>query len=141
MAGLSKEQPFEPPDDPVFQYLLEQAIYGAIPVFGVVMKPHRLKRYADYYRPETTEEGAQVVRHMIVAWNAGRPVQPWIYPRNAHYIVSDDYFAMAAIEAGRPATIAAQFLGWPNASDILDKQGPLPTEQVKSMIGIGIGKA
>jgi hypothetical protein len=119
----------------VFQYLLEQAVDGNVPVFGVVMRPDNLRRYAEYFHPEVTDEGRHIVDSIMAAWNSGASSQPWVYPRGRHYVISDDYFTLAAIERGRPEAIGAQVLGWATGPDILQKTGPLSATHVRRLLG------
>jgi hypothetical protein len=75
---------FAPPQDPVFLYLLEQAVYGHVPVFGVVMSPSRLQRFDSTFNPENTPGGAAMVSQIMKRWNMGEPFQMWVYPRRKH---------------------------------------------------------
>jgi hypothetical protein len=71
------------------------------------------------------EGGEEIVRQMFEAWQAGQPVQPWLYAEDSCYVVADDYFWLALIERGRPETFAAQVLGAPLDEGLIQKVGPL----------------
>lgn len=71
---------FEPPNDPIFDELIEKAIVGSIPVFGIVVEALRLQPFDPDWHPELIGDGPKVVQAIISAWQAGRPVQPWAYP-------------------------------------------------------------
>jgi len=76
-----------PPDDPVFQYLLQEALYGHLPIFFAAVSLPRVRRYAPDFRPERTEEGPAVVRQIINRWRKGDTPYCWVYPegRAFHY--------------------------------------------------------
>jgi hypothetical protein len=129
---------FRPSDDARFQWLLEGALKGFVSVYGVVLQTAavRLSRFDDTFRPENSAEGAKVLTQIMSAWNAGDSIQPWLYAEDGRYVVSDDYFWIAAVERGRPDSFAAQLLGAPLAQGIVEKVGPLPMAQVRQMLGL-----
>lgn len=129
---------FKPPDDLKFQGLLEGAVAGEVPVYGVVLETAKIKlhRFDDTFRPENSTEGEAVIRGLFESWNSGDAVQPWLYVEDGTYIVADDYFAIAAIERGRPDSFAAQVLGEPLPDGLKQKVGPLDAQKVKGMLGI-----
>jgi hypothetical protein len=125
---------FTPIDDPVYQYLLEQAIYGRLPVFSVVMTPARLRRFNDDFHPEHTADGAATVESILRGWGEGQQFQMWVYQRRDDVIVPDDYFVLAAIERARPETVTVQMLGEPYGDGIIETVGPLPVTQVQEAL-------
>ncbi len=128
-----------PPDSPRFQTCLGQSLDGRRPVYGCVIETHDVKivREDPTFHPENTELGRKILPQMIHQWNAGNPIQPWLYVRNNNeYVCADDYFFMALLDSCKPETIAAQILGEPIDTGLIQKVGPLPVEQVKSTLGI-----
>lgn len=125
-----------PPDDPVFQHLLEQAVTGQVPVYGIVVDVALLVPFAADHRPEETEGGRKIVQTMTREWQAGNHVQPWVYPKAGKFVVSDDYFVLAMARAGRLETIACQCLGEPDRANVHDCQGPLGSDYVRRALGI-----
>lgn len=124
-----------PPHDPVFQHLLsEAAVTGRVPVWGIVVSPARVVPFDPTHRPEETGDGPAIVAAITREWKAGRPVQPWVYPRGDLFVASDDYHALAAIRRGRPDFIACQCLGEPDERLVHSRVGPLPLQQVRSML-------
>lgn len=123
-----------PPDDPVFQYLMQQAVYGFIPVYGAIIEPNRFRRFDPAFRPELEPTGDAAVQDIMRRWNAGEKFQMWVYPDENDLVVSDDYLTLAAIERGKPQTVAVQIIGTPYGKGIIDTTGPLELQLVKSMI-------
>ena len=134
-AGFKK---YEPPDDRLFQYLMREATEGKVEVYGAVIETAKVefKRTHDSHRPERMDEGQKVMQAMWNAWQAGNGTQPWLYVWKGAYAVADDYFWLALIEQGKPKSIAAQVLGEPLRAGLKQKIGPLPLEQVRSMLGL-----
>jgi hypothetical protein len=124
--------------DPRFDDLLEKALAGEAPDYGVVIRlaDVRMTRFDQMYRPETTEAGTQALAAIMHRWSSGTPVQPWLYVQGACYIFSDDYLALAAIERGQPASFAVQILGEPLSRGLIEKFGPLGLAQIRAMLGI-----
>jgi hypothetical protein len=129
---------FKPPDDMRFQWLLEGAAQGFLPVYGVVHQTRivSLRRFDDSFRPDRTAQGRAALATFMRAWNEGHSTQPWLYVDQGAYVVADDYFWIAAVEQGKPSSFAAQVLGEPLEAGLMQKVGPLPAEQVKQMLGL-----
>ena len=128
---------FRPPDDLVFQYLLEWAVEGKVPVYGIVADVARLVPFAEQHHPEETEGGRKIVQTMTREWQAGNHVQPWVYPKAGKFVVSDGYFVLAMAGAVRLETIACQCLGEPDRATLHDCQGPLGIDYVRKALGVG----
>lgn len=139
-ADLSTEptEPFEPPADPVFQHLLEQAVNGGIPVFGIVVSTDRLIAFDPAHRPELNRPGSQIVQGILRQWAEGAAPQPWVYPRGNQFVVSDDYFALTAIRLAKVGTIACQCLGIPARANVLNDPVPVPASWVQGALGIKV---
>jgi hypothetical protein len=126
-----------PPDDPVFQHLLEQAVTGQVPVYGIVVDVALLVPFAADHNPQGTAEGRSIVQSMIGAWQEGQRFQPWVYPRAGQFVVSDDYMILAMAKAGGLETIGCQCLGEPDRANVHDCQGPLGVDYVRKALGVG----
>ena len=129
---------FAPPDDNLFQLLMERAVKGSVPVYGVVLESAkiRLRRTHPAHRPELTRVGAEAVAAMAAAWQRGNPIQPWLYAKGDHYIVADDYFWLALIEKHGIDSFAAQVLGEPLQEGLIQKVGPLEKPQILGLLGL-----
>ena len=128
---------FSPPEDRLFQDLLQRAVSGEIPVYGIVIETEKIvirRRFEDY-RPEHSDLGQEIIRSMRDAWQSGKRTQPWLYVWDGEYTVADDYFWIALIEEGKPKMVAAQVLGEPPDAGLIQKVGPLETEHIKRMLG------
>ena len=128
---------FAPPDDLHFQSLVIRAARGQIPVYGAVIETSKVsvKRAFDSHRPEDMEGGPEVVRQMFSDWQSNQPAQPWLYVKDGSYWVADDYFWIALIEKGMPATFAAQVFGEPLSQGLLQKAGPIELQFVHARFG------
>jgi hypothetical protein len=93
---------WQPPTDPVFQCLIQEATLGWVPVYFAAIPMSRLRRFVPSFRPERTQEGDAVVGAIIKRWRAGDFVRMWVYPKGGLFVVSDDYFTLAAAERGQP---------------------------------------
>jgi hypothetical protein len=129
---------FRPPYDPCFNKLLESALSGSVPVYGVVLETAEVcvRRFDDGFRPENSIEGQKVLASLMHGWNTGSPIQPWLYVEKGAYLCADDYFFVALLERGRPPTFGAQVLGQPLRKGLVQEIGPLPLAQVRTMVGI-----
>lgn len=129
---------FAPPDDLAFQSLILRSQKDLVPVYGVVIRTNevRLKRAFENHRPETLPGGAEVLQQMFLDWQAGKPVQPWLYVKNNEYTVADDYFWLALVEQGKPPTFSAQVLGEPLSAGLVQKIGPLGSDFVRKAVNI-----
>lgn len=125
-----------PPDDPVFQYLLQEALYGHLPIFFAAVSLPRVRRYAPDFRPERTEEGPAVVQQIINRWRKGDTPYCWVYPKGELFILSDDYFTLAAAELGQPDFIPCWVLGHPSPDGAKDIQGPMKQMDMRKMLGM-----
>jgi len=127
-----------PPDDRLFQDLLNRAVKGEIPVYGVVLNFQEviIKRRYEHFRPENSEVGEKIIKSMWEAWQNDQCAQPWLYVWDGEYTIADDYFWLALVERGKPRTVAAQVLGEPLVVGLLDKVGPLAIETIEKMLGI-----
>ena len=129
---------FQPPEDRLFQHLMQQATQGNVDVYGAVIETAKVefKRTHSSHRPERTQEGQQILQAMWDAWQTGNRPQPWLYVWDGAYAVADDYYWLALIEQGKPESIAAQILGEPLPAGLKQKTGPLPPRQVRAMLGL-----
>ncbi len=129
---------FAPPDDNHFQLLMERAVKGKVPVYGIVVEAAkvRLRRSYPAHRPELTKVGAEIVAAMAAGWQQGKTIQPWLYTKDNQYIVADDYFWLALIEKYGVDTFAAQVLGKPLQEGLVQKVGPLERSQILRMLGL-----
>ena len=126
-----------PPEDRLFQHLMQQAAQGRVDVYGAVIETAKVKfkRTHRSHRPERTQQGQQILQAMWDAWQGGNRPQPWLYVWDGAYAVADDYYWLALIEQGKPKSIAAQILGEPLPAVLKQKTGPLPPWQVRAMLG------
>ena len=130
---------WKPPGDPVFQYLMEQALFGAVPVYYAAIPFARLKRFAPTFRPENTEHGREVVAAIMARWRAGDMAKMWVYPKGQLFIVSDDYFTLAAAEKGQPEYLPCWVLGAVPNGAAKDVQGPMDQKPLREMFGLTNG--
>ena len=140
IVDLSPDQPFAPPADAVFQHLLsEAAVNGSVSVYGVVLSPARLVPFDPTFKPEQfSAEGPSIIAAILARWDAGHPPQPWVYPRGNTFVVSDDYFSLAAIRKAAVDSIACQCLGEPKPENVYSATGPLTIEWVRQALNIKV---
>ena len=123
-----------PPDDSVFQHLLMEAAAGRLSVYFAVVPFSRLRRFAPTFHPENTNGGGDVVAEIMRHWRAGDFHKMWVYPKGEHFIVSDDYFTLAAAERGQPDFVPCWVLGMVSEGYATDVQGPIDPEWVRKTL-------
>jgi len=125
-----------PPTDFVFQYLLQEALYGVMPVYFAAVSLPRLRRFAPEFRPERTTGGAAVVRSIQDRWRKGNFQAMWVYPKGDLFIVADDYFTLAAAESGKPDFCPCWILGPVGEHGVKDVQGPVEPTSLRKLLGL-----
>jgi hypothetical protein len=127
---------WKPPHDPVFEYLLQEALFGALDVHFAGVRLPRVRRFASDFRPERTRGGDQVVAQIMAQWRAGNMSKLWVYPKGDLFIASDDYFTLAAAEAGQPDWLPCWVLGPFRRDHVRDVQGPIDRASLREMFGV-----
>ena len=127
---------WQPPTDAVFQYLLQEAALGWVPVYFAAIPLSRLVRFAPTFKPEKTKDGESVVLSIMKEWREGKTVNMWVYPHGAMFVVSDDYFTLAAAERGNPDLVPCWVLGEVKNKSAELVQGPMEQKSIAQMLGI-----
>jgi hypothetical protein len=124
---------WKPPTDPVFQYLLQEALIGTLEVFFAAVPLLRVKRYSPQFRPENSSEGREVIAQITAEWRRGEFKKLWVYPKGDLFVSADDYFTLAAAEAGEPDFLPCWVLGRPRTDITKDIQGPIDQKALRKM--------
>lgn len=127
---------WKPPSDPVFQYLMQEALLGTIPVYFAAVPRARVLRYDPTFRPENTPNGEKVVQSIMDAWRQNKFQKIWVYPKGDVFVCSDDYFTIAAAERGKPDFLPCWILGRPSQTAAKDIQGPINQDGLRKMFGL-----
>ena len=114
-----------PPRDAVLDYLLREALAGALPVYAGAVPVARLRRFREDFRPERTFGGERVVRAIFAQWGADAAPRLWVYPRGDVFMVSDDYLALAAAERGTAELVPCWILGPVRPAEMETLRGPV----------------
>jgi hypothetical protein len=127
-----------PPTDPVFAYLLREAVSGsgAVLVYYAAIPLVRVVRYEPSFHPEDTEHGDAVVQSIMDDWRQGKFAKVWVYPKGDLFVLSDDYFTLAAAERGKADFLPCRVLGRPSETVAKDIQGPIAPEGLRKMLGM-----
>jgi hypothetical protein len=125
---------FKPPDDPVYQYLLEEAGKGRIPVYFAAVPLSLIQPYDPEFHPEKTPKGKEVLDSTVAFSQGGKFHYLWIYPRQEHFVMSDDYLTYAAALKLQPDFLQCMVLGHPNMPGVKDAQGPIRTEDIRKLL-------
>ena len=131
---LSINPQWVPPDDPVFQHLLQEAVDGRLPVYFAAVPLSRLRRHSPSFHPELTHGGSDVVSQIMARWHAGDFAKIWVYPAGQQFVVADDYFVLAAAEKGQPDFLPCWILGNVPEGYAKDVQGPIPVDWVRKTL-------
>jgi hypothetical protein len=127
---------WEPPNDPVFTHLLEEAVLGSVPVYFAALPTTSVVRFQPTFHPEHAKNGDAVVNAIMDEWRRGnfRPI--WVYPKGNLFIASDDYFTLAATERGKPDFVPCWVLGLPSKTIAKDIKGPIAPKDVRKMLAL-----
>lgn len=136
MGKISVNPAWKPPDDPLFVSLLERAIEDNVLVYFAAVPLARVVRYDPAFRPERTENGDAVVQAIMNDWRSGNFQKVWVYPSGDSFIVSDDYFTLAAAERGQPDFLPCWILGRPPEGTVQNLQGPISSTEVRKLLGV-----
>lgn len=105
-----------------------------MPVYFAGIPLERLRRFSQSFHPENSPGGDEVVSAIMRRWRSGDFFKIWVYPSGDQFIVSDDYFTLAAAEIGRPDFLPCWVLGTVPTAHAIDIQGPCPVEWVKETL-------
>jgi hypothetical protein len=133
--SLHVNENLKPQTDEIFMYLLEQAIRGGVLVYYGAVPFDLIRPYDTNYNPEAHLAGKAAIQKVMEAWQAGHFAHSWVYPRGDHFILADDYITYAAAKKGKPDFLPCWILGLPTATGVKDVQGPIATEDVRSLLG------
>ena len=126
---------WQSPTDPVFQYLLQEAALGWVPVYFAAIPLSRTVRLAPTFRPERTKDGEAVVLSIMEKWRAGEFSNMWVYPNGDKFVVADNYFTLAAAERGQPDLVPCWVLGTVRNESAEQVKGPMEQGAVAKMLG------
>lgn len=126
----------KPPDDPVYGYLLEEAAKGRVPVFFAAVPLNLIRPYAPEFHPENVPGGKQALEALVAHSQGGKLQYIWVYLRQEHFVMSDDYFTFAAALKLQPDFLHCMVLGHPNVPGVKDIQGPIRYEDVRELLGL-----
>ena len=136
LDDLQVNAEWEPPPDEIFQYLLQEAALGRVPLYFAAVPLARLKRFAQEFHPENTPDGPNVVAQIMQRWRVGEFSKMWVYQKGDDFIVSDDYFTLAAVEIGQPDFVPCWILGNITSGNAEQVQGPIPRDTILGMLGV-----
>jgi hypothetical protein len=63
-----------------------------------------------------------------------------VYPKEEHFILSDDYISYFTCIEGQPDYVACYVLGKPVHPDVRDVQGPLHPDCVRELLGFSVAQ-
>jgi hypothetical protein len=135
-GGNAAAAGWNPPRDAVLDYLLREALSGGVPVYLAAVPLARLRRFSDDFRPERTPDGGRVVQAIFEQWHADTPPRMWVYRRGDVFMVSDDYFTLAAAERGQPDLVPCWILGPVSEADLQDLRGPVQPHALRKLLGV-----
>jgi len=127
---------FKPPDDPVYQYLLEEAVTGRVPIYFAAVPLALITPFAPDFHPEKSPEGEHIVQAVMTEWRAGNFRNLWVYPHEDHFIMADDYFTYVAALKGQPDFVPCWVLGYPALPGVKQVQGPIKVEDVRRLLDL-----
>jgi hypothetical protein len=129
LAGL------QPLFDPVFQHLLESALAGRVDVYFAAVPLASIQPFDPDYAPRRHPVGEAAVRDVVRSWRAGKVQPMWVYQKDQHFVMSDDYIVWEAVKEGQPDYVPCCILGRPDHPSITDLQGPLDQPSIRKALG------
>jgi len=136
LAKLQRIPELVPPTDAVFNYLLEEAVTGRLPVYFAAIPLEMVWPFAPDFDMEAHPIGKQMVDATYAAGCQGHIQKMWVYPRDDHFVAPDDYATLAAARRGEPDFVGCWVLGNPHLPGVQDIQGPIRPEDIREMLGI-----
>jgi len=125
-----------PPTDLIFNYLLEEAVTGRVPVYFAAIPLTMVWPFAPDFQVENHPIGKQMVDALFAEGCKGNLQRMWVYPRDQHFVASDDYATLAAARRGDPDFVPCWVLGNPHLLGVEQIQGPIRLEDVRRLLGI-----
>ena len=130
-AARRDTQGFRPSCDPVFHYLMEQALAGKLAVHRAVVPLRLIYPYDASYHPQDLPIGRLVIGLVIREWERGASPVVRVYPDKDRFVLSDDYvYFEAALKAKRP-DLHCLVLGEADHPGVREIEGPLPRGELK----------
>ena len=129
-AGLS------PKVDPVFIELFKRALSGDLPTYLGCIPLRLIHPFDREYCTDDIPDGRRVSRKMERKIDLESAPAVWVYPKDGIFILSDDYFAYAALRNSRMKSAACFILGGPLSSEVENLVGPLSEKRVMEAMGI-----
>ncbi len=124
-----------PKRDEEWMRLAEACLKGDVPVFFAGVPLVLCVPFDLDYRPDLHPAGRQAIDTVKQDWINQRPHYLVVYPRGKWFVVSDDYIQLFAALEGRPDYLPCWVLGRPDNDMVLDVQGPIAQEDVRTIMG------
>lgn len=119
--------------DPVFNFLLEEAIAGSVPAYIAEVSFKLLQRWDLSHRPLYTDQQLRVMKHLMrLLAEQSQMMSLWVYPRHNKLIVSKYELLLGCYEVLKPEKLHVVHLLTPDK--VLPAHGPLPNDQVRSRL-------
>jgi len=126
-----------PRHDQEFDYLLQRALGGLVPVYFAAVPRTLIRPFDTEYDPAKHPVGAMAIEQTTAEWRAGTFHHVWVYPSGDAYVLSDDYIPWAAATRGQPDFLPCWVLGYPSVPGAVDVQGPIAPSGVRKLLGFG----
>ena len=120
----------QPLRDDVFQYLLGEALVGRVPLYAATIPLPLIRPFDSEYEPAKHPAGEAAIIQTMTEWRAGVFVHVWVYPKEDHFVLSDDYIIWEAAQRGQPDHMPCWVMGYPTLDGVLDIQGPIDEDDV-----------
>lgn len=135
LAQLQSIPELVPPIDPVFSYLLEEAIAGRVQVYYAEVPLKLVWPFAPSFDVEAHPVGKMMVDAVFEAGCQGQFEKIWVYPKDDHFVSSDDYAILAAARRGDPDLVPCWVLSNPHLPGVQNIRGPITTMDGRRLIG------
>jgi len=127
--------PYAPPNDPVFDMLFGLAIQGDLRVYFAAVPLSLIKPHSLHFRFLETPNASAIVAALIDAARQGQFARLWVYEKDDHFVMSDDYPQYEACLQGQPDYVPCWILGRPRNPAAIDVQGPVNAREAAGLDG------
>lgn len=123
------ENPYVPPQDPVFNALFGLAMQGDLLVYFAAIPLELIRPYEPEFNFLVLPDGEAILAAIMDKAQQGCFPRLWVYEKDNMFVMSDDYPQYLVCLQGQPDYVPCWVLGHPKNTAAKDVQGPVDAKQ------------